>query len=70
MKEETNSNEKSKSSIGEHKGKPTIVSGFLNFTKPPSDDDWGDELEDGMNDFIAKNKKPTYIEDDYEEYGN
>ena len=33
-----------KNSIGEHKGKPTIVSGFLNFTKPSSDDEWGDEF--------------------------
>ena len=39
-------------------------------TKPPSDDDWGDELEDGIHDFIAKKKKPTHIEDEYEEYGN
>ena len=63
MKEETNSNEKSKSSIGEHKGKPTIVSGFLNFTKPPSDDEWGDDFIDGIDVYIGNDNKGKTIED-------
>ena len=63
MKEETNSNEKSKSSIGEHKDKPTIVSGFLNFTKPPSDDEWGDDFIDGIDVYIGNDNKGKTIED-------
>ena len=63
MKEETNSNEKSKSSIGEHKDKPTIVSGFLNFTKPSSDDEWGDEFIDGVDHIPSKDSDTTTIED-------
>ena len=65
MKEETNSNEKSKKlSIGEHKGKPTIVdSGFLNFTQPPSDDEWGDEFIDGVDHIPSKDSDTTTIED-------
>tara|TARA_R100000742_G_C4159668_1_gene1746 strand:- start:232 stop:405 length:174 start_codon:yes stop_codon:yes gene_type:complete len=53
----------------EHKGKPTITSGFLNFTKPPSDDDWDDideqeALEDGVDDYIiTRGKKSKTIED-------
>ena len=53
----------------EHKGKPTITSGFLNFTKPPSDDDWDDideqeALEDGVDDYIiTRDKKSKTIED-------
>ena len=63
MKEETNSNEKSKSSIGEHKGKPTIVSGFLNFTQPPSDDEWGDDFIDGIDVQVDKDENNNTIED-------
>ena len=63
MKEETNSNEKSKSSIGEHKGKPTIVSGFLNFTKPSSDDEWGDDIIDGIDVQVDKDENNNTIED-------
>ena len=63
MKEETNSNEKSKSSIGEHKGKPTIVSGFLNFTQPSSDDEWGDDIIDRIDVQVDKDENNNTIED-------
>ena len=47
----------------EHKGKPIITSGFLNFTKPPSDDEWGDEFIDGVDHIPSKDSDTTTIED-------
>lgn len=47
----------------ENKNRPTIVSGFLNFTQPPSDDEWGDEFIDGVDHIPSKNSGGTTIED-------
>ena len=47
----------------ENKNRPTIVSGFLNFTQPPSDDEWGDEFIDGVDHIPSKDSNTTTIED-------
>ena len=47
----------------EHKGKPTITSGLPNFTKPSSDDVWGDDFIDGIDVHISNGNKGKTIED-------
>ena len=63
MKEEADSKRKFKNLIEEPKDNPKIISGFLNFTKPPSDDEWGDEFIDGVDYIPSKNSGGTTIED-------
>ena len=47
----------------ENKNRPTIVSGFLNFTQPASDDELGDEFIDGVDHIPSKDSDTTTIED-------
>ena len=47
----------------ENKNRPTIVSGFLNFTQPPSDDEWGDDIIDGIDVQVDKDENNNTIED-------
>ena len=63
MKEEADSKRKFKNLIEEPKDNPKIISGFLNFTKPPSDDEWGDDFIDGIDVYIGNDNKGKTIED-------
>ena len=50
----------------ENKNRPTIVSGFLNFTQPPSDDEWGDEFIDGVDHIPSKDSDTLLIQNQEE----
>ena len=70
MKEEADSKRKFKNSTEEPKDKQKIISGFLNFTKPSSDDVWGDDFIDGIDVHISNGNKGKTIEDQMKHFRN